>query len=386
MSAIETRREEYQPTTEIYGTYTDRFSRVREAFARNLDTGQDIGASVAIFIDGEMVVDLWGGYFDATYTRPWQRDTIVQTFSTTKTMTALCALVLADRGEIDLNAPVAKYWPEFAAEGKSEIEVRQLLGHTSGLAGWTEAVTLNDLYDWEKSTTLLARQAPWWKPGTAAGYHNYTIGHLVGEVVRRVTGKSLGTFFAEELAGPLGAEFYIGTGPEHDHRVSLLIQGSPDEPKGDKFFERALLNPRVTPQVTWTLPWRRAEIGGANGHGNARGIATAQSVLANGGAFGKRLLSEAGRERVLERQADGVDVVLGYPIPWGLGYNLASHYIAGAAGSRVAYWGGNGGSMSFVDLDRRMSFGFAQNRWIRGPHELDRVQNILKAVYESLAQ
>src|SRR5215475_6945869 len=175
MSAIETRSQEYQPTIEIHGTYSDRFSGVREAFARNLDTGQDIGASVALCIDGEMVVDLWGGYFDATYTREWQRDTIVQTFSTTKTMTALCALVLADRGEIDLGAPVAKYWPEFAAEGKSAIQVRQLLGHASGLAGWTEAVTVNDIYDWEKSTTLLARQAPWWKPGTAAGYHAFTI-------------------------------------------------------------------------------------------------------------------------------------------------------------------------------------------------------------------
>lgn len=386
MSAIETRKQEYQPTIEIFGTYNEQFSAVREAFARNLDTGQDIGASVALCIDGEMVVDLWGGYFDATYTRPWQRDTIVQTFSTTKTMTALCALVLADRGEIDLYAPVAKYWPEFAAEGKAAIEVRQLLGYTSGLAGWTEAVTVNDLYDWEKSTTLLARQAPWWTPGTAAGYHNYTIGHLVGEVVRRVTGKSLGVFFAEEIAGPLGAEYHIGTGPEHDHRVSLLVQGYPDEPKGDRFFERALMNPRVTPQVTWTLPWRRAEIGGANGHGNARGIATAQSVLANGGAFGKRLLSEAGRERVLEQQADGRDVVLGVPVRWGMGYSLNAEVVAGAIDSRIAFWAGNGGSMSWVDLDHRMSFGFAQNRWMRGPHEIHRSVSILNAVYECLAR
>src|SRR5262245_25561378 len=370
----------------IHGTCPGSFEAVREALAKNLDAGEDIGSSAAVVIEGELVVDIWGGFIDPERTRPWQRDTIVQTFSTTKTMTALCALVLADRGELDLGAPVAKYWPEFAAEGKSAIEVRQLLGHASGLAGWTEAVTVNDIYDWEKSTALLARQAPWWKPGTAAGYHNYTIGHLVGEVIRRGSGKCMGTFFAEEIAGPLGAEFYIGTGPEHDHRVSLLIQGSPDEPKGDKFFERALLNPRVTPQVTWTLPWRRAEIGGANGHGNARGIATAQSVLANGGAFGKRLLSEAGRERVLEQQANSRDVVLGLPMRWGMGYSLNSEVVEGAAGSRIAFWAGNGGSMSWVDLDRRMSFGFAQNRWMRGPHELDRSVSILKAVYDCLAQ
>jgi CubicO group peptidase (beta-lactamase class C family) len=387
MSAIETRRQEYQPTNEIYGTYNDRFSRVREAFARNLDSGQDIGASVAVFIDGAPVVDLWGGYFDATYTREWQRDTIVNCFSSTKTMTALCALVLADRGELDLNARVAKYWPEFAAEGKSEIEVRQLLGYTSGMAGWTEAVTLNDLYDWEKSTTLLARQAPWWKPGTAFGYHAFSIGHLVGEVVRRITGKSMGTFFAEEIAGPLGADFYIGTGPEHDHQVSLLILGFPIKPKGHKFYERALLNPPARPYDTWAIPFRRAELGAINGHGNGYGIAAAQSVLANGGAFGKRLLSEAGRERVLERQADGVDVVLDIPIRWGLGYSVSSDFLpGGTSGSRVAFWAGGGGSMSWVDLDHRMSFAFAPNRWMTGPHEQDRSLSILKAVYESLAQ
>jgi CubicO group peptidase (beta-lactamase class C family) len=375
---------EYQPTTEIHGTFNKRFRGVHDAFAKNLDSGQDIGASVAIFIEGEPVVDLWGGYFDVTYTREWQRNTIVQTFSTTKTMTALSALVLADRGELDLDAPVAKYWPEFAAEGKSEIQVRQALDYTSGMAGWTEAMTLNDLYDWEKSTTLLARQAPWWKPGTAAGYHNITIGHIVGEVVRRITGKSLGTFFAEEITGSLGAEFYIGTGPEHDHQVSLLIQGHPIKPEGNKFYERALLNPPTRPYDTWAIPWRRAELGGINGHGNGYGIAAVQSVLANGGAFGKRLLSEAGRERVLERRVDGPDVVLDVPLRWGLGYSLNAEFVEGASSSRIAFWAGNGGSMSWVDLDHRMSFGYAPNRWITGPHENDRSVSILKTVYECL--
>jgi CubicO group peptidase (beta-lactamase class C family) len=369
---------------QVEGTCDERFLPVRTAFAHNLDTGMDIGASVALFIDGEPVVDLWGGYFDATYTRPWERDTIVQTFSTTKTMTALCALLLADRGELDLDAPVVRYWPEFAAEGKSEIEVRQLLGYTGGLAGWTEAVSLNDIYDHGKSAALLAGQAPWWKPGTAGGYHTLTIGHLVGELVLRVTGKTLGRFFADEIAGPLGAEYHIGTGPEHDSRVSLLIQGSPDEPKGDRFFERSMLNPRVTPQVTWSLPWRRAEIGAANGHGNARGIAAAQSVLACGEAFGVRLMSQAGRERVLETQSDGIDLVMGVPIRWGMGYCVGAPGGGLDFGPRVAYWGGNGGSMAYVDFDHRMSFGYAPNRWIRGAHELDRCRLLLQALYDAL--
>ena len=185
---------------EVKGTCSTQFSPVREAFAHNLETGQDTGGSVAVFVDGEPVVDLWGGHFDGTYTRPFDRDTICQGFSSTKTVTALCALVLADRREIDLDSPVAKYWPEFAAEGKGGIVVRQLLGHTAALCGWSEPMTFRDLYDWEKSTSMLARQAPLWKPGRTSGYHGFTQGHLVGEVVRRVTGKTIGRFLSEEIA------------------------------------------------------------------------------------------------------------------------------------------------------------------------------------------
>jgi CubicO group peptidase (beta-lactamase class C family) len=369
---------------DLQGVCKDEFAAVRETFEYLFDIGADIGASVAVFVDGEPVVDLWGGYADAAYTRPWERDTIAQTFSSTKTMTALAALVLADRGELDVDAPVARYWPEFGAEGKSGVLVRHVLGHTSGVAGWQEPVSVHDLYDHEKSAALLAAQAPWWAPGTASGYHCYAIGHLVSEVIRRITGRSLGQFFAEEVAGPLGAEFHIGTGPEHDGKVSLLIKGSPDEPQGNRLFTKATLNPRVTPETTWSIPWRRAELGGMNGHGNARGVATAQAVLANGGAFGKRVMSEAGRERVLRAQSDGVDLVLGMPVQWGLGYAVRTPGSGFDFGPRVAYWAGNGGSNSFVDLDARMSFGYVPNRWIRGPYETRRAHLLLQAVYRSL--
>src|SRR5215472_7341571 len=211
----------------IQGSWNSEFEGVPGVMAKSLDSGADIGASAAVFIDGEPVVDIWGGYFDEARTRPWTRDTIVNNFSTTKTMTALCALILADRGELDLDAPVTKYWPEFGAAGKERVEVRDLLGHTSGLAGWTEKMTYEDLYDLEKSTTLLARQAPWWEPGTASGYHTISFGHLIGEVIRRITGRSLGTFFREEIAEPLGADYHIGTPPECDDRVSVMIQTSP---------------------------------------------------------------------------------------------------------------------------------------------------------------
>jgi CubicO group peptidase (beta-lactamase class C family) len=367
------------------------FEPVREAFLANLQSGMDIGASVAVFLDGEPVVDLWGGYFDATYTRPFGRRTIVNTFSSTKSMTALAALVLADRGEIDLEAPVAKYWPQFAAGGKAGVLVRHLLGHSSGLAGWTDFMTLADFYDVETAADRLARQEPWWEPGTASGYHGFTMGHLVDGVVRRVTGLSLGAFFAQEVAGPTGADFLIGTPEERDADVSLLIQGYPIQPMGGEFFKRALLNPVATPRDAWSIPWRRAELGAVNGHGSGHGIAAAQAILANGGlAGGRKLLSDAGRERVLQVQSSGLDLVLGAPLTWGLGYCLNSpvtpDWRAPAGFGRcVAHWGGGGGSMSYVDLDARLSFGFAPNRWITGPHEQDRSMRLLRATYACLA-
>src|SRR5262245_40636317 len=306
----------------VQGTCHDAFRRVREAFEKNLDNGNDIGASAAVLVDGEVVVDLWGGYLDEARTQPWQCDTIINTFSTTKTMTALSALVLADRGEIDLDAPVASYWPEFAAAGKGSIPVRQILGHTCGLPGWTAPMTLEDIYDLDKSCALLAAQEPWWEPGTASGYETFSMGHLLNPVVKRVTGKTLGRFFADETAGPLGAEFHIGTGPELDDRVAPLIPATaiPKASGQNTLTDRSFFNPAGNPYDAFTIPWRRAEIGASNGHGNARGVAIAQSVLANGGAFGKRLLSERGRERVLQTQCDGMDVILGAPMRWGIGY------------------------------------------------------------------
>jgi len=377
---------QHQPDTEIHGTCSDRFARVRDAFIDLLTNGQDVGASVAVLLDGEPVIDLWGGYFDDTYTRPWSRHTITNGFSSTKTMTALCALILADRGELDLDAPVAEYWPEFAAAGKAAVAVRHLLGHTSGLAGWTEQMTLDDICDLERSTQLLAQQEPWWEPGTAAGYHGFTQGHLVGEVVRRVSGKPLGTFLTEDIMTPLGVpgDYYIGTPVEADPQVSLLIPGFPVHPRGNRFFARAMLNPPATPRDTWAIPWRRAGMGALNGHGNARGIATAQSILASGGAGGKQLLSAAGRKRVLEQQAAGVDIVLELPLRWGMGYCLNGEIVPASGGTHVAWWAGNGGSMSFADLDRRFSFGYVPNRWITGAHEMDRSLRLLNELYLAL--
>src|SRR3954454_7132657 len=208
---------------DIQGSYDDLFTAVPSALAGLLDGG-DAGGSVAVFVDGEPVVDVWGGFADADRTIPWQRNTITNVWSVTKTMTALSALVLADRGDLDLDAPVSRYWPEFAAAGKDAVLVRQVLAHTAGLPDWDGPV--EELYDWPSATARLAARAPRWKPGTAAGYHSLTQGFLVGEVVRLVTGRSVGEFFAEEVAGPLGADFSIGLPAEHDSRVALSIPPS----------------------------------------------------------------------------------------------------------------------------------------------------------------
>jgi len=252
-----------QAKVEIWGTCGDNFQPVRDAFTLNLETGQDIGSSVAVMVDGEVVVDLWGGHLDATYTRAWEKHTIAQSFSSTKTVSALCVLLLADRGELDLDAPVARYWPEFSAEDKGDIAIRQVLGHTSRLCGWDVPMTIRDLCDWEKSTTLLARRAPLWEPARTSGYHGYTHGHLLGEIVRRVTGRSIGRILADELAAPLGVEsdYDIGVPEDADNRVSLLIQGTrTGRPNGNRFHDlsRAVDVRRGSRQgARATVRWRR---------------------------------------------------------------------------------------------------------------------------------
>ena len=253
---------------DISGRCDAPFGAVKDAFAANFVDNADVGASVAVTIGGELVVDLWGGTQDEAGTTPWERDTIINVFSTTKTMSCLALLVLASRGLVDVDAPVERYWPEFGAAGKGNVLVRHLLSHTAGLPAWERRIEGVDLYDWDKVTSLLAEQATWWEPGWKSGYHGISQGNLVGEVVRRVDGRSVGRFFADEIAGPLGADFHIGLPAEHDQRVALVIPappitfGSADgsvEPARDSIPYRAA-NPRLMAEQSWEIPWRRAEI------------------------------------------------------------------------------------------------------------------------------
>ncbi len=372
---------------EIHGRCHEAFAGVRDVLAANLDAGKDVGASVAVVHDGEMVVDLWGGTIDDDGT-PWAEDTIINVWSTTKTMTALCALVLADRGAVDLDAPVAAYWPEFAAEGKGGVLVRHLLAHTAGLSGFAEPMQIEDLHDWEKVCARLAAQAPWWEPGTASGYHAVTQGYLVGEVVRRVTGRSLGTFFAEEIAGPLGADFHIGTGPEHDARVARVIPPPMHIPEGldpDSIAVRTFTNPTMDATHSWTEGWRRCESPAANGHGNARSVARAQSIVSHGGEVdGMRLLSPEGIDAIFEVQAKGTDLVLGVPLCLGIGYGINSEELPIAPNPRACFWGGWGGSIVINDVDARLTVAYVMNRMGEGTTGDDRGIGIALAAFMAL--
>ena len=371
----------------VEGTCDPRFEAVRELFASNLAEGLDVGASVAATLDGELVVDLWGGTIDQADT-PWCSDTIINVWSTTKTMLALCALLLADRGELDLHAPVAKYWPEFAANGKEAIEVRHLLSHTSGLSGWQEPITMSDLCDWDKVTALLGAQAPWWEAGAASGYHAITEGFLVGEVVRRISGMSLGQFFATEFADPMGADFHIGTGAQHDSRIASVI--APPDALGavepGTIAARTLTNPVLDAEESFSIPWRRAEIPAANGHGNARSVAQLQSIIANEGTVGGRTyLSPEGVAALFEVQSAGTDLVLGVPTRFGMGFGLNGPESPISPNKRACFWGGWGGSLVVNDLDQRLTFSYVMNKMGAGTTGDVRGGGLLMTMYGAIA-
>lgn len=375
--------------TDIQGYCDEKFSHVRDTFEKNFREKGDVGASVAVTVEGEFVVDLWGGYRDAAGTEPWQEDTIVNVYSTTKTMAAMCLLLLADRGEVDLYAKVAEYWPEFEQNGKDAVEVRHFLSHSAGLSGMDEPMRGEDVCDWDKMVEALARQAPWWEPGTASGYHALTQGHLIGEVVRRVTGKSLGTFFHDDIAAPLGADFHIGTGEEHFARIGELIPPT-DTPADaasdpDSIAARTFRNPVADAGMSGTAAWRKAEIPAANGHGNARSVVRAQTPMANGGrAFGVEIMSPEGAARIFDEQSNGKDLVLDVPIRFGMGYGLNGDIIPMGPNERIGYWGGWGGSTIVVDADAHLCCSYVMNRMEGGLLGDTRGYSLLQAAYGSL--
>ncbi|MFF7202596.1 serine hydrolase domain-containing protein [Streptomyces sp. NPDC008141] len=386
-----------QSAPTIDGHCDDRFRSVREAFEENFRDRDELGAAVSVIHDGETVVDLWGGWADEARTRPWERETLVNVWSTTKGATALCAHLLADRGELDLDAPVATYWPEFAAAGKDGILVRHLLSHRAGLAGLRELHTLEDLYDWELTCAALASEEPWWEPGTQSGYHAMTYGFLVGEVVRRVCGLLPGELLQKEVTGPLGIDFTIGLPEKEAGRAADLVHppAAPSSEQAAIFAQMtpvalaALVNPIVGAADANTPEWRAAQIPAANGHGTARGVAALYGIFAGRGEHGgRRILSPEAAERVREGQGSCRDLVLGrgfrHDTEVALGLWLSGENGSYGPNPRAVGHDGFGGSCGLADPEAGLSLGYVMNRM--GPRIADdpRKMALVTAVYASL--
>jgi CubicO group peptidase (beta-lactamase class C family) len=377
--------------TEIHGTCAAGYEPVREAFAANFAEREEIGASVAVAVRGEPVVHLWAGWADPGRTRAWQQDTLTNVWSTTKAMTSLCAHVLMDRGELDPDAPVIRYWPEFAAGGKSGILVRQIMSHQSGLTGLLVPSTVSDYYDWDKITSRLAAQEPLFPPGSTSGYQAITFGYLVGEVVRRITGQSCGKFFASELAGPLGADFFIGLPRAELGRCSELQGVRPSEDEQAALAQAyanahpaalaALLNPSLTGDEANADAWRMAEIPAANGHGTALGLVTVFGTLVDGSG---RLISAKTLEAARTGQGRHTDVVLGFPLEFGLGFGLSGP--EGHFGPNPAAFGhdGFGGSAVGADPEAGVAIAYVMNRMGLNLVDDPRKMALIDAVYRCL--
>ncbi|MGH7986611.1 MAG: serine hydrolase domain-containing protein [Candidatus Binataceae bacterium] len=382
----------------INGECDPKFSRVRDAFAENFARRGEVGAATSIVVDGRRVVDLWAGHANQARTRPWERDTIVNIWSTTKGLCAMCAHRLADQGKLDLDAPVAKYWPEFAQAGKGSIPVSYLLNHQAGLAAIRTPLKHEELFSWEKVTSELARQEPWWTPGTRHGYHAITFGWLVGEVVRRISGKSLGTYFRDEIANPLGAEAWIGIGPEFDARVAEIIYAPAPKPGETNIFAEmmqdptsvnalAIMNPPTmfSQETTNSRAWRGAEIPGANGHANARALARIYGALARGGEVdGVKLFGAREIERCYTEQSNGPDAVLPLTTRIGLGFMLSQPGTELGPNPHAFGHPGAGGSLGFADPDAKVGFGYVMNQMGNEPLLDPRPAAIIAAVYASM--
>jgi CubicO group peptidase (beta-lactamase class C family) len=371
----------------IEGACDARFAPVRDAFAANFALHDEVGAAVTVVLDGRVVVDLWGGHADAARRVPWRRDTLVNFFSVGKAFTALAALVLVDRGLLDLDAPVARYWPEFAAGGKEAITTRDLLCHRAGLPAVREPLPDGAMLDWEAMTRALAAQTPWWTPRAQHGYHVNTFGFLVGEVVRRITGVSLGTFVRDVIARPLGADVHIGLPASEDARVAEWVWSSesaalPDVPDaGDTMLmlRNTYLNPPGLSGrgVINTPAWRRAEIPSTNGHGTARGIASVYAALVAGGAA---IVSADVLAQAVVEQVNGHDVILQRPSRFGLGVQLTQpERLIGPNAGAFGHFGA-GGLLGFADPAAGIAFGYVMNRM--GPRwQTPTTRALIDAVY-----
>jgi CubicO group peptidase (beta-lactamase class C family) len=363
---------------DIQGTCAPDFVGVRNAFERNFAERKDVGAAVAVWVDGELVVNLWGGSADAAGTRPWEQNTLTTVLSGTKGMTSTCVHQLADRGELDLYAPVARYWPEFGQAGKENITLAMVMSHRSGVIGPRTRLNTQQLVDWDYVCGQLAIAEPWWEPGTAQGYHMTTYGFILGEVFRRITGRTVGQYLRAEIAEPIGADIHIGLSPADQLRCAervnkptgrqllaeLHAPGWPtrldEHPKAGMSIAMGFLPDDDLDTENLQL-WRQLEFPGTNGQVSALGLATFYNALAQ-----EKLLSREHMELARTPQGGSEpDLVLGPRVAdhgWGLGYMLNQRCVNGP-NPRIFGHGGLGGSFGFVDLEHRIGYAYVANRF-----------------------
>ena len=363
---------------EVQGTCDPKFSTIRALLQETLDSGSELGCSFSVNISGHTVIDLYGGYTSPSKTSPWTPSTLCPVFSSTKNVVSLSLLHLASTGKISLNDKVSKYWPEFASHGKENVEIRMLISHTSGAPGWIDDMTLEDLCDTPTATAKLAAQKPCWEPGTQSGYHCWSHGHLAGEIIQRVTGLSLKQYIAQEISAPRKSEFHIGCKESDWDRIAELVPPPVFTSTEWKVPEKGslgamLMNPLASAEMANSEQWRKGEVGAVNGFTNARALVDVLSAVTLAGFSEQdplpRLLDEETRDRIFEEQFKGTDLLLGVPVRWGIGYALRGADVE-TEGSvegvvpegRVAYWGGWGGSMVIMDVERGVTCAFVGNK------------------------
>jgi CubicO group peptidase (beta-lactamase class C family) len=382
----------------VEGTCDPKFNRVKDVFVENFEKRNEVGAAAAVMLDGKSVVDIWAGHADREKTRPWTRDTLVNVYSTTKGVSAICAHRLADKGLLDIDAPVENYWPEFAQAGKDKLPVRYLLSHQAGLAAVRKPLDDDALFNWNKMTTALAEQEPWWEPGTKHGYHALTFGYLVGEVIRRITGKTPGKYLREEIAGPLGLDLHIGLDAKDDARTGDMIPMPPPGPGEPNLFAEIMKNPEsvafkafmnppngMRPGMVNTREWRAAEIPAANGHTTARSLAKLYGVLARGGELdGVRVMSKEQVAQCSIEQSNGPDALLVINTRFSLGFMMSQPGASLGPNAKSFGHPGAGGSLGYADPEAKIGFGYTMNKMHASLLIDPRATALIEAVYASM--
>ncbi|KAJ6121619.1 hypothetical protein N7512_004084 [Penicillium capsulatum] len=337
---------------QVHGSSDPAFNALRDELQQRIGDGRELGAAICVNIDGNNVVDIWGGYANPGKTELWREDTLAIVWSCTKVVSALATLILVDRGLLDLDAPVAGYWPEFAVNGKENIKVSHILTHSAGIPTWSPPIDVETIFDLKKATKLLEQGGPpWWTPGEQTGYHMTNVGHYLGELVRRVTGKSLGQFIADEIASPLNADFGLGVAEKDWPRTAETFTGVP-----------------MKAEVAHQPGWRKTEVGAANGYSTARALARIGSIVSLGGAVdGRQYLSPDIIDHMLQERQRGHDLVLGHYLRFGLGVGLpVPQTIPYIPEGRVCFWSGWGGSMFIMDMERKMTISYIMNKMAQG--------------------